>query len=56
LFHPQANGNSITPQEAKIKAEELAEEIRVLERLKKRLEEELDFMLKISSQGGVGQE
>lgn len=45
-------GNSITvtPHEAKVKAQELVEDIRVLERLKKRLEEELEFMLKISSQ------
>lgn len=50
-----SNGNliAVTPQEAKGRAEELLEEIRVLERLKKRLEEELESMLKISSQETV---
>jgi hypothetical protein len=41
---------TVTPEEAKLKAQELVEEIRVLERLKKRLEEELECMLNISSQ------
>ena len=40
----------ITPEEAKLKAQKLVKEIRVLEQLKKKLEEELECMLNISSQ------